>query len=162
MPRQETEGSVKTKCPTCGKRYSGLHPQAACQLWAATRRTGNKFNAVPTDRDGRRFSSGLEGDTYDILKLRLMAGEFDAIACQVHVHMQIPGTRYRVLYIADFRCDLGGEPLLFAEAKGKEFPKWKMIKEMWPAHGPGVPLEIWKAGRRGPMLAQTIQSEEIA
>jgi hypothetical protein len=150
---------VKTKCKECGKRYSGLHPQAACQLWAATR-VGNKYNAVRTERDGRSFSSGLEGDTYDILNLRLKGGEFDAIACQVHVHMRIPGTNYRVIYIADFRCDQGGMPLLFVEAKGKEFPKWKMIKEMWPVHGPGVPLEIWKSGRRGPMLVETIQPKQ--
>lgn len=92
----------------------------------------------------------------------MKAGEFSGIKCQDYVYMQIPGTNYRVLYIADFRCELPSGGLTFVEAKGKEFPKWKMIREMWPVYGPNGPLEIWKAGRRGPQLTQTIQPQEKA
>lgn len=150
--------TTKKKCPECGRRYSGFHAKAACQLWAATR-IGNKYGIERVDYAGRSFGSALEKEVYQLLLLRMKAGEFTSVKCQVYVYMKIPRTNYRVLYIADFECEREGDASLFVEAKGKEFPKWKMVKEMWPAYGPGGSLEIWKRGRHGPHLTETIKPE---
>ena len=64
----------------------------------------------------------------------------------------------------DFSYDVPSEMpdgILFtrcwAEAKGAETERWRIIKKLWRFYGPGE-LSIWVAGRNGePYLQETIR-----
>lgn len=143
--------SKKTKCPDCGKRYTGFHAKAACQLYQATTEL-NKFGAKTTERDGRTFASGLEGAVYDILKLRMKAGEIQSIQCQDHVYL----SKARILYIPDFKCVSDTGEVFWTEAKGFEGPRWGVIEKLWKHYGPGR-LEVFKGSKSNPQLVKEIK-----
>lgn len=120
------------------------------------RRGGNKFGAKRTQLDGRSFSSGLEADTYLMLKLREKAGEIEILQCQKHVHL----TDARILYIADFfvlEKATGKE--YFVEAKGFSTPEWMIKKRLWAHYGP-ADLEIWMRRGKGVFLVETVRVKE--
>lgn len=103
-------------------------------------RSGNKYNAVRVETDGRSFASKGERDCYEMLKLMEKAGEIEILQCQDHVHL----TSERILYIPDFKImDKRLNEIIWIEFKGFETDIWKIKKKLWRGYGPGR-LRIYK------------------
>lgn len=114
--------------------------------------TKSKYGAAKVDRDGYTFASQLEAATYDLLKLRLLAGEFDTIQCQVTVYL----TDARIRYIPDFKCSsITNHTSFFVESKGYIGERWPTIKKLWLYYGE-APLEIYTGHYSRPTLTETI------
>jgi len=114
-----------------------------------------KYGAQKVSYGGYSFSSKLEAATYQILKLRMVAGEIKSIDCQVCVYL----TKARVLYIPDFKCELTDGQIIYVESKGFEAARWPTIKKLWLWYGP-APLEIYKGNYDRPFLAETIYPKQ--
>ncbi len=114
----------------------------------------NKFNAKRTTRPGRAgrsFASGLEALVFDhFYKLKLL-GEVEEIVQQPRVFL----TRAEISYHPDLAIKPKGGALFWVEAKGVEGERWRIVRKLWTVYGPGK-LEVWKAGKRGPVLYQSI------
>ncbi len=108
----------------------------------------NKFGAVA--KDG--FPSTLERDTYSQLLLRETAGEIRNLRRQVRVELTEARIPCKIDFGFEFVAD--GEPG-YAEAKGKETQFWRNYVKLWRKYGTAK-LEIWKAGRQGPVLVEVI------
>lgn len=113
----------------------------------ATAKLGNE----PTTLDGYSFASKLEAAVYQLLKLRMKAGEIRTIQVQDHIYL----TLARIGYVPDFKCTLSDGSFLWVEAKGYPNDRWPMKKKLWKFYGPG-PLEIWQGTYRSPQLVETI------
>jgi len=109
-----------------------------------------KYRNIRTAIDGYNFSSKLEARVYESLKLRVAAGELFDLECQVTVRL----TRARLRWVIDFKAkDADGNDLYF-EAKGLEFPRWKLLVKLWPYYGPSK-LEVWMSAG-GDRIMQTL------
>ena len=90
------------------------------------------------------FASRAEFQCFQLLKLRERAGEIKDIQCQVTSPLTAG-----ITHKTDFKFfDIQRNAYVWAEYKGFEDARWRMIRKLWKEHGPGV-LEIYKgAGLR--------------
>lgn len=107
-------------------------------------------------KDGKQtWDSKLEKSVGDELFLMSKAGEISDI--QHHppvVTLYIGENRWKRAYRPDYAFIRDGVRWL-VEAKGFAGERWLWIKGLWPEFGPH-PLEIWMAGKHGPVLVETI------
>lgn len=116
------------------------------------RKAAAQFNNVKIESHGISFSSKLEAATYEMLLLRVKAGEYKSIQVQDYIYM----TDARILYIPDFKCELSDESGFdWHESKGYESALWPTKKRLWRHYGPGK-LFIWKGNWRKPVLSETV------
>lgn len=117
-------------------------------------RVNNKCGAERTNG----FASKLEASVYQLLQLRQKAGELEIIGTQHELWL----TEARIVYKPDFTLrDVKLDVLWYCEAKGYEFPKWPIIKKLWPYYGPaGSWLEIWKGSYKNPVLTEVLKVRE--
>lgn len=139
------------KCKRCGDRYNTIHPPARCAYVQAVKRK-NKYSAERVSHAGYSFASKLEVSIFNILNLRLKAGEINSIKTQVHIHL----TDARILYIADFAAlDIASGKEFYIEAKGMETDSWRIKLRLWRFYGPGR-LEIWRGDWKNPKLSEVV------
>ena len=115
----------------------------------------SKLKNKRTNLDGYSFQSGLEASTYAVLKLLQKAGEIKSIQVQDHCYL----TDARILYIADFKCELPDGSFYWVESKGFEQPTYKLKKKLWEYYGPGD-LLIYKGTAIRPILIETVKVKE--
>lgn len=91
----------------------------------------NKFKAVKTERDGKKFPSKLEAHYYDKLKLRQKAGDISYFLTQVPFFL--PGN---VKYVCDFQIFYPDGRVEYVDTKGKDtalsIAKRKIVHELYP------------------------------
>jgi hypothetical protein len=99
----------------------------------------NKYRAVKCEMDGIRFDSLGERECYTILKLLQGANKIKDLRVHVTTHL-LP----RISHKTDF-CffDIQKQCLVWAEFKGMETERWRVIKKLWSLFGPG-PLRVFK------------------
>lgn len=124
--------------------------------WGYTTKRKTKYGASKVSLDGYSFHSKLEAATYQLLKLRVAAGEIASIQCQDQVYL----TEARVRYIADFKCTLPDGSFLWVESKGFAAARWPDLKKLWRFYGPGT-LEIWGGNYDRPTLLEIIKSKGL-
>ncbi len=116
----------------------------------------HKYGAEATDG----FPSKLEKAVHAILLLREAANEICNIRRQERVELTVAKIPCKIDFAFDVASAVEGGCLFirhYAEAKGIETERWRMIKKLWRSYGPGE-LEIWVAGRNGePYLQETIR-----
>lgn len=111
----------------------------------------NKYNAV---RVGP-YGSMLEKAVYDQLRLRERAGLIMNIRQQTYVEL-VCGIGWKVDF--SFLNTKTGETE-YAEAKGVETERYRILVKLWAGgFGPGR-LEVWKGDYRKPRLANVINPE---
>lgn len=115
----------------------------------------NKYGARRTIVDGKAFPSMLEAAVYTMLRELERGGVIASLRLQHCV--RFPGTRVKSKI--DFSFEENGREV-FAEAKGTEDLRWKVIKQLWATHGP-APLRIYKGSYRNFKLVETIFPEGI-
>jgi hypothetical protein len=122
-------------------------------MWGRRKKTGQsaKIGNTKVSFDGYSFASKLEGSVYQLLKLRMYAGEIKSIQPQDHIYL----TKARIGYIVDFKCTLMNGETLHVEAKGYPNETWPIKKKLWKFYGKN-PLEIWGGSYLGPKLMETI------
>lgn len=122
----------------------------AAKLYQEAMKKRSKFNAEKT---GDGFPSKLEAAVFQMLLLRLKAGEIDDIQRQASVDLGF-GIRWKV----DFRfIDVKSGEFVWAEAKGKWERDAALKLRMWEnGAGPG-PLEIWQGDYRNPVLVRIVK-----
>lgn len=113
--------------------------------------TKAKYKATWVKHAGRSFASKLEAAVFDILTLRVRAGDIRDLRCQHTVDL-IGGIRWRVDFSA---VDCATGELFFAEAKGFPTQEYKMKLKLWPECRTEK-LEIWGGSYKKPKLMQTI------
>ena len=101
----------------------------------------NKFNAkrALSDLTNRWYDSTAERDYADILRLRELAGEIQDVRAQPVIDLTC-GINYK----CDFHYfEIKKERWIYAEVKGVETERFRMIKKLWHYHGDGL-LQILK------------------
>lgn len=111
-----------------------------------TRFRQDKYGAHKTVVDGITFSSRLEGERFQQLKLLEMAGEICGLKLQPEFQIFQgyidPGTGEKTrstFYIGDFMyCDIGNNRVIVEDTKGMETPefrlKWKLVQSQYPQY----------------------------
>lgn len=97
------------------------------------------------------FSSKLEQSVYRILQFKQKAGLIKNLRCQHSVSLTRAGIGCKV----DFSFEEKGK-LAFAEAKGCETDRWRIIRKLWPFYAPGR-LYIYKGHYLKPQLAEIVE-----
>jgi len=111
-----------------------------------------KYGETATERNGRSFASKLEAALYDMLRIRVAAGELKELKCQVHVYL----TEARIHMIPDFSAlHVEQNTVWYFEAKGCETDVYLLKRKLWTCYGPG-PLEIWKGSYKRLLYDRTI------
>lgn len=112
----------------------------------------NKYNAIKTTYNGRRYDSKLEARVAQDLDLRKKAGEFVEIIPQyrIKLYVYLPDGKKADLftYICDFKCERPDGSFLLVEAKGKETETFRTKKRIldlvWLPDHPNYEYEIIK------------------
>lgn len=123
-----------------------------------------QFNNKTTELGGHSFSSKLEASVYQLLSLRVRAGEIASIQVQDHVTVCGPPghpCKKPFKYIVDFKCTKPDGAEFWVEAKGYPDDLWPKKKIMWAHYGQG-PLEIWLGPYQRPTLDEIITPESGA
>lgn len=115
------------------------------------RKAGHKYGARKDHRAGHSFGSKLEASVFDVLDLRMKAGEIISIQVQDSVYL----TDADILYKPDFKVTLSDGSYVWVEAKGFKTPVWAIKKRLWKVYGPGV-LEVWEGSHLKPKLTEVI------
>jgi hypothetical protein len=125
-----------TTCPTCRKEFS-----AKAMLRHSRCGKPNRFGSVAKKVvvAGEAFPSRLEADTWLLLKRH-----YPLVVRYPTVHL----TEARISWKVDFGMGTAGGGVEFAESKGVETERYRMLKKLWTVYGPGT-LRIFKADRRG-------------
>lgn len=134
-----------------------------------TWRRGNKYNAVPVFKHGRRWSSKLELAVYETLLRRVESSELRDLETQQTVVLQQGGKvvtgdgitrQIRISWRVDFKAVIvaTGEDL-YIEAKGKETDEYIMKLKMW-IKNPPAKLEIYKGSHIFHKITETIYPKE--
>ncbi len=110
-----------------------------------------KYGNKPTVVGSQRFASKLEARVYFHLKFKEDHGLIRDLKLQPSVSMSLAGIKCR----PDFVYLTQDGSIAYAEAKGCETDRWRVVKKLWRVYGPGT-LEVYKASRRGVYLAETI------
>jgi len=123
-------------------------------------RKPHKYGAKRTMVDGIAFPSQLEAALYCKLTLLVKAGELKDLVLQDSVLLlDAKKPKDRIRSKIDFKAThcLTGLPVWF-ESKGLEDDRFKLIKRLWKAFGPGR-LELWKGSATRLFLAEVIERE---
>ena len=109
-----------------------------------TGRRASKFNAVPTEYNGRRFDSKAEAAHARNLDIARSNGKVRWVLYQVPVMIGEPGVDkpYRVDFVV---CEADGS-VHAEEVKGAETAMFRRQKKQWALRGP-FPLHVIK-GRK--------------
>ena len=107
----------------------------------------NKYNAD----NSNGFASKLEAEVYNILMFKQNTGLISNLRCQHSVEL----TRAKIGCKIDFSFEQNGI-LCFAEAKGMETDRWRIIKKLWRFYGPGD-LYMYTGHYRDPKLSEIIK-----
>lgn len=108
----------------------------------------NKYNAVATSR-GR---SKLEAAVYEILRWRELGGEITELKREQRIFL----TDAQISWKPDFcYIEKATGQLEYAEAKGMEDARFRVIKKLYRVYGP-APLHIWMGDYRRPQIVETI------
>ena len=95
------------------------------------KRFRHKFNAIPTEVDGIKFSSKKEAAYYGGLKLRQAAGLVHFFLRQVPFHL--PGN---IRYVVDFEEFLATGEVRFVDVKGFKTDMYKLkVKQVKAVFG---------------------------
>jgi len=116
----------------------------------------HKYNAKKTVVEGQSFPSGLEARTWTYLRVLEQQKELTELSRQATVTFPIVDIKYK----ADMKYTNKKGQTVWVEAKGMEGDRWKIIKKIWKALGPGD-LEVYKDRGNGLYLAETIKSEKL-
>jgi len=116
----------------------------------------NKYSNVRVSKAGYSFASKGEAALFDLLNLRVKAGELEDLRIQQTVML----TNAKIKYIADFSalCVESGEMQWF-EYKGYETPEWRIKRRLWLSYGPGK-LFIYKSKSGKVALYETLIPEQ--
>lgn len=117
--------------------------------------SAHKYNAKKTVVEGQSFPSGLEARTWTYLRVLEQQKELTELSRQATVTFPIVDIKYK----ADMKYTNKAGKTVWVEAKGMEGDRWKIIKKIWKALGPGN-LEVYKDRGNGLYLAETIKSEK--
>lgn len=96
-----------------------------------------KFNNIPTNVDGIRFSSKKEARYYQDLLLARRSGDLLYFLRQVPFHL--PGG---IKYIVDFAEFWKGQPVRYVDVKGFKTPIYRLKKKQVEALFPVQILEV--------------------
>lgn len=96
------------------------------------------------------FSSKLEAAVSQIHELMVKAGSISELRCQHPAELTAAKIRCKI----DFSFIEDGR-LTFAEAKGVETDRWKIIEKLWRFYGPGK-LYIYKGSYLNPKITEVI------
>jgi hypothetical protein len=91
----------------------------------------NKYGAVPTEIDGRRFDSLAEAARYGELLLRERAGEITGLRVHPRYPLTVEGEQVAV-YEADFWYSEGGRPVV-EDVKGVRTAAYKLKARLFRA-----------------------------
>lgn len=114
----------------------------------------HKFKATRTVVDGMSFPSKLEASVYSLLKLREHAGEIGGLERPGGVDLVLSPLG-PIRYKPDFVFSENGV-VTYVEAKGAMTDRWRLIRKLWAAFGPG-PLEVWKGTYLKPFIQEVIR-----
>lgn len=133
-------------CPECkGKRFLLKGSKATCQNcgWTMKGAASNKFGAIKTEYNGKRYDSKYEAGVAAELDLRLRTGDILEVIPQFKVEMwayRENGLKaFMVKHKIDFRIQLRDGSYELVEAKGRETPDYvwrrKFLENIWlPDH----------------------------
>ena len=99
----------------------------------------SKYKAIPTEVNGRRFSSKLEAAYYEKLLGLQQSGQVKGILLQPAFYFASG-----IKYVADFQVFYPDGTSSFIDVKGMETPAFKMKKKLLAQEYPWVNLEIVK------------------
>lgn len=114
----------------------------------------NKYSSTKIEHSGRSFASKLEAAVYDILYLRMKAGEFSEIQQQDTVYL----TDAKIAYKPDYKCIKSDGIAFWVEPKGFETPEWRIKRRLWMHYGPGD-LEVWMGSYTKPFLKEILKGK---
>ena len=103
------------------------------------KKTRHKFGAKPVEVDNIKFSSKLERNYYEKLKILQKSGEVIGFFMQTPLHL--PG---KIKYVMDFFVFYSDGTCEAIEVKGFETPEWKMKAKLVKEFYPWLPLTIVK------------------
>ena len=92
-------------------------PEEYRALAAQEGRKRNKYGAIRDQRDGYKFDSRAEARHYDVLKLRLQAGEIARLVVHPKFRIEVNGVHV-CDYVSDFAYEENGE-MIVADVKSK-------------------------------------------
>lgn len=110
--------------------------------------------AISTKVDGIHFPSQLEASVYCLLKLMVQSGEYENLRRQQKIHL-VGGLYYNVDFVV-FNKKRGVDEA--HEAKGREFERYKAIKQAWPGCGP-MDLFVWTGSAEKPRMTKIIRGK---
>ena len=116
-------------------------------------RQTQKFRSVRTDG----MASKLEAAVRQILFLREKAGEIRDIKSQCRVELTLACIATKVDFCFT-DCSTG--ETVYAEAKGFETDRWKIIKRLWRFYGPAK-MEIWTGSYSNPKMTEEIEAGTV-
>lgn len=124
------------------------------------RKSFHKYKAKRTTINGKSFPSQLEANLYATLLRLEEKKEIKDLQLQdsvLLVDAKKPINRIRCKI--DFKAThcVSDMPVWF-EAKGIETDRWRLVKKLWRAFGPGR-LEVWKGSGKSLFLAEVIERE---
>lgn len=103
------------------------------------------------------FPSKLEAAVFELLRLRVMAGELDMLTRYDKVHFPQALTSWTIDFWAyDTKT---GKPV-WIESKGFGCARWNHFLKCYRKYGPG-PLLIYSGSHKSPYLVNTIYPETI-
>jgi hypothetical protein len=118
-------------------------------------RSFNKYNAKRTNG----FSSKLEAQVYELLKLRELAGEIKEIRCQYPIVLQEGKKELRITWKVDFSfIDVKTGQTVFCESKGIEDGVFKLKLKLYKKNRTEK-LEIWRGSWKKPFLSEIINAK---
>ena len=117
---------ARGKPPQAGSGFPGLASNRP-------RAKANKFGAVATVVDGKRFDSRGEAARYGELKLLAAAGQIRGLVCQPIYHLVVNGTKVGK-YIGDFEyVDTATGDLVVEDFKGLRTPVYRLKAKLMKA-----------------------------
>lgn len=109
-------------------------------------RRPNKFGVAPAAErtwNGRKYASKSEMHRAMELATLVKVGQIKSVREQPRFTLG----HKAIVYVSDFEV-FDGERTWVEEVKGKETPKFRMVRRLWPDYGP-CPLLIFKRPKRG-------------
>lgn len=136
----------KMVCPECqSTMFRVNYNSLTCTNcgWVYKKKVGNKFGAVRTEFNGRKYDSKFEASVAEELELRKIGKDIKDYEPQYKVEMwayREDGVKaFKVTHKVDFRIEHNDGSYELMEAKGVETPDYKMrrkfLEELWlPLH----------------------------
>lgn len=125
----KNKSSIRTTdpCPKCGEYIKDRIAYHIVRCEGKATNKPNKYNAKKTEVDGIVFDSKLEASRWEVLQLRLKAGQISELERQIAFDLHA-GVKIRIgMYRADFQyLNANGEKII-EDTKGVETAlfRWK-------------------------------------